>query len=120
MAGAERLAAMQLLLGMWYASYLAGLALLNAVTAVVMTRLSLDHGNSDISSFAFVNYAFIVAFLLKKLQRGFAFGSMAVELSNRRQSLSLRGSTHFLFATFTNHWNRHLATSDPYYDDAYG
>ncbi|WP_027468420.1 response regulator [Deefgea rivuli] len=119
MADPEQLAAMQLLFGMWYASYLAGLSNLNALTTTTMTRLSLQAGHCDISPFAYVNYAFIVAFILKQYEVGYQFGTMAVELANTQTNLGIRGSTHFLFATFTNYWNQPLATSNTYYDDAY-
>lgn len=120
MTDAGQLAAMQLLLGMWYASYLAGRPTLNAITTLSMTQLTLQEGNCDISSFTYVNYAFIVAFILQKYERGDAFGCMAVELSNQRANLAIRASTYFLFATFTNHWNRPLLSSDSYYDAAFG
>jgi PAS domain S-box-containing protein len=44
---------------------------------------------------------------------------MAVELADRRSNLVMRSRTHFLFASFTNHWHRPLATSDIYHDDAF-
>jgi PAS domain S-box-containing protein len=116
---AELLAAMQLLLGMWYASYLAGKPTLNAVTTVRMTVLSLSRGHCDISSFAYVNYAFIIAFLRRQYATGFAFGQMAIDLANRRHNASIRCSVYFLFATFTNYWNRPLRTSNAFYDQAY-
>ena len=119
MSDPEQLAAMQLLFGMWYASYLAGLPNLNAVTTTTMTRLSLQAGHCDISPFAYVNYAFIVAFILQQHDVAEQFGATAIELANAQRNLAIRGSTHFLFATFTNYWTKPLATSNTYYDDAY-
>lgn len=119
MQNAEHISAMQLLFVMWYASYLAGLPILNAVITIVMTRLSLLHGTCDITPFAYVNYGAIAAMIRGKHAFGYEFGSMGVELSSLRKPLTIRGSAHFLFATFTNHWNRHLSTCNQYYDDAY-
>lgn len=119
MQNPEHTAAMQLLFVMWYASYLAGLPILNAVITIVMTRLSLLHGTCDITPFAYVNYGAIAAMIRGRHLFGYEFGSMGVELSTLRKPLSIRGSSHFLFATFTNHWNRHLSTCNQYYDDAY-
>ncbi|MBM5572582.1 MULTISPECIES: response regulator [Deefgea] len=119
LSDAEQLAAMQLLFGMWYASYLAGLPNLNALTTTTMTRLSLQAGHCDISPFAYVNYAFIVAFILQQHDVAAQFGASAIELANAQTNLAIRGSTHFLFATFTNYWHQPLNTSNAYYDNAY-
>ncbi|MEM7183943.1 MAG: SpoIIE family protein phosphatase, partial [Spirochaetota bacterium] len=119
MTGVEHLAMMQLLLGMWYASYLAGQTTLNAVTTIKMTNLSLLNGNSEISSFGYVNYAFIIAFILGEFKTGYRFGRMAIELSDQQENTAMRASTYFLYATFTHHWNQPLRSSDPYYDKGY-
>lgn len=119
MSDPDQLAAMQLLLGMWYASYLAGQTTLNAATTILMTERSLADGHSDISAFAYVNYAFIVAFLLQHYDTGYQFGRTAIALANQRNNLALRASTHFLYATFTHYWNQPLASANPYYDNAY-
>lgn len=119
MSDPAQLAAMQLLFGMWYASYLAGLPNLNALTTIKMTRLSLQAGHCEITPFAYVNYAFIVAFILRQYDVAAQFGSAAIELANVQSNLAIRGSTHFLYATFTNYWHHPLATSNTYYDNAY-
>ena len=119
MEAPEDLAAMDLLLGMCYATYLAGQETLYAVAMLKQVKLCLSKGNCDNAPFAFVLYAFLESLIMRRHREGFEFGMMAVELANRRANLVMRCRTHFLFAAFTNHWHRPLSTSDIYHDDAF-
>jgi PAS domain S-box-containing protein len=119
MKSPEDLAAMELLLGMSYATYLAGQEALYAVAMLKQVNLCVTKGNCDIAPFAFVLYAFLDALIMRRHREGFEFGTMAVELADRRANLVMRCRTHFLFAAFTNHWHRPLSTSDAYHDDAF-
>jgi PAS domain S-box-containing protein len=118
MTAPEDLAAMDLLLGMCYATYLAGQEALYAVAMLKQVNLCLRKGNCDNAPFAFVLYAFLDSLIMRRHREGFEFGMMAVELADRRANLVMRCRTHFLFAAFTNHWHRPLSTSDVYHDDA--
>jgi PAS domain S-box-containing protein len=119
MKSPEDLAAMELLLGMSYATYLAGQEALYAVAMLKQVSLCVTKGNCDIAPFAFVLYAFLDSLIMRRHREGFEFGTMAVELADRRANLVMRCRTHFLFAAFTNHWHRPLSTSDAYHDDAF-
>jgi PAS domain S-box-containing protein len=113
------LAAMELLLGMSYATYLAGQEALYAAAMLKQVNLCVTKGNCDVAPFAFVLYGFLDSLIMRRHREGFEFGTMAVELANRRANLVMRCRTHFLFAAFTNHWHRPLSTSDSYHDDAF-
>ncbi|MDJ0842552.1 MAG: serine/threonine-protein kinase PknK, partial [Acidobacteriota bacterium] len=75
--------AMRLLAGMWTTAYL--LSKMNLVTwcTVEMTNLSLEHGNSDISAFGYVNYAFYEGSVMGNYGRGYEYGKLGVALSEK-------------------------------------
>jgi len=116
---AEQEAILQLLWGMWYASYLAGAIPLNILSSIIMTEISLTQGHTDISSFAYVNYALAITAVHGRYDIGNDFGQLAVSLSDKRPNKLMRASVYFLYATFTQHWNKNLHHSVDYLDKSF-
>jgi len=112
-------AAMHLLKGMWYASYLSGQTSLNLLSSILMTEMSLNHGHNDISPFAYVNYALAVIAVYQRYEQGDEFGQLAITLADKRDNKLIRASTYFLYATFTHHWNKPLQQSVPFFERSY-
>ena len=112
-------AAMHLLKGMWYASYLSGQTSLNLLSSILMTEMSLKYGHNDISPFAYVNYALAVIAVYQRYQQGDEFGQLAITLADNRDNKLIRASTYFLYATFTHHWNKPLQLSVPFFERSY-
>jgi diguanylate cyclase (GGDEF)-like protein len=84
-----------------------------------MTRLSLQHGNSDFTSVAYVGYAFLLALYGGDMARSYRFGAMALTLARRRANLQTRTLTGLMFAALINHWTEPLRSSDALYDEAF-
>ena len=116
---AEQEAILQLLWGMWYASYLAGAVPLNILSSIIMTEISLTQGHTDISAFAYVNYALAITLVHGRFDIGNEFGQLAVALSDKRPNKLMRASVYFLYATFTQHWNKNLHHSVDYFDKSF-
>lgn len=116
---AEQEAILQLLWGMWYASYLAGAIPLNVLSSIIMTEISLTKGHTDISAFAYVNYALAITAVHGRYDIGNEFGQLAVALSDKRPNKLMRASVYFLYATFTQHWNKNLHHSVNYFDNSF-
>lgn len=114
------LAAMQLMQGLWTASYYAGQQDLSAQMVVSMTRLSMEQGNSDFSAVAYVAYALLLVLQGGDVTQGYAFGAMAMALARDRADLQARTLTGLMFAALCSHWTQPLRTSDALYDEAYG
>ncbi|NRA15462.1 MAG: response regulator [Oceanospirillaceae bacterium] len=112
-------AAMHLLKGMWYASYLSGQTSLNLLSSILMTEMSLKYGHNDISPFAYVNYALAVIAVYQRYEQGDEFGQLAITLADNRGNHLIRASTYFLYATFTHHWNKPLQQSVPFFERSY-
>jgi diguanylate cyclase (GGDEF)-like protein len=113
-------AAMQMMQGLWMASYYAGQQDLSALMVLSMTRLSMQQGNSDFSCVAYVGYASMQALASGDVARGYRFGAMALALARSRANLQTRTLTGLMFAALTNHWTRPLRSSDALYDEAFG
>jgi len=113
-------AAMQMMQGLWMASYYAGQQDLSALMVASMTRLSMQRGSSDFSSVAYVGYALMLVLYKGEVGRGYRFGAMALALARSRANLQTRTLTGLMFAALTNHWTQPLRSSDALYEEAYG
>ena len=113
-------AAMQMMQGLWMASYYAGQQDLSALMVVSMTRLSMQRGTSDFSAVAYIGYAMMLALYHDEVARGYEFGAMAMALARRRANLQTRTLTALMFGALSNHWTRPLRSSDALYEEAFG
>jgi diguanylate cyclase (GGDEF)-like protein len=113
-------AALQMMHGLWMASYYAGQQDLSALLVLSMTRLSMQQGTSDFSAVAYVAYAFLLTLHSGDAGRGYRFGAMALALARGRANLQTRIQTAVMFAAMTNHWTRPLRSSDGLYEEAFG
>ena len=120
MADPQALAAMQMMQGMWMASYYAGQQDLSALMVLSMTRLSMQRGTCDFSAVAYVGYALMLALHSGDVTRGYRFGAMALALARRRANLQTRILTALMFAALTSHWTQPLRHSDLVYEEAFG
>jgi diguanylate cyclase (GGDEF)-like protein len=113
-------AAMQMMQGLWMAGYYAGQQDLSELMVLSMTRLSMQQGNSDFTSVAYVAYARMQSLRSGDMAHGYRFGAMALALARSRANLQTRTLTGLMFAALTNHWTRPLRSSDALYDEAFG
>jgi len=116
----DAVAAMQMMQGLWMASYYAGQQDLSALMVVSMTRLSMQRGNSDFSAVAYVGYALMLVLYHGDVARGYAFGAMAMALARCRANLQTRTLTGLMFGALSNHWTQPLRSSDALYEEAFG
>jgi diguanylate cyclase (GGDEF)-like protein len=118
MSDPEAVAALQLMHGLWMASYYAGQQDLSALMVVSMTRLSMRHGTSDFSAVAYVAYAMLLARHSGDVGLGYRFGAMALALARSRANLQTRTQTALMFAALISHWTRPLRSSDALVEEA--
>ncbi|MBK7002518.1 MAG: AAA family ATPase [Rhodoferax sp.] len=119
MTDSEHLATMQLLRWLFQASFLSGRSNLVALAICKTVNLSLQHGNSAISSFGYVMYGHILGWSLGDFKTGYQYGTLGITLSNHLDNLSVRADCYFDYALFIHHWNHPLRTSDDYYDRSF-
>jgi predicted ATPase len=71
--------------------------------SVKMTNLTLEFGNSEFASFAFVQYGYICVLRLDKFKDGYDFGKLALNLADKYPNIEMRWKVYFNFALFVNH-----------------
>jgi predicted ATPase/signal transduction histidine kinase len=74
------------------------------LTQLKMVNISLRHGNTEVSSFAYGAYGFIIGSGLGDFKTGYEFGQLAIKLSEKFNDLALIGKTNFMMGCFINHW----------------
>jgi PAS domain S-box-containing protein len=110
---------MQLLAGIWVASYVTGQLALMSWSATKMTNLSLQEGHNAISASAYANYGVTACDVLGDYDTGYAFGELAVALSDRYDNLGIRGEVYGLFAWLIMQWKTHVKDTIPYTEKAF-
>ncbi len=113
------LAELRILLSMWLAAYLVSKESVGQWCAIKMANITLQFGNSEFASLAFVQYAYILTFRLDKAKEGYQFGILALKLADRYTNIEMRGRVYFLFALFINHRVKHISTSTDFFRKSY-
>jgi PAS domain S-box-containing protein len=73
-----------------------------------MTNLSLEHGNSDASCFAYVNHALMLGAHFGDYDAGFRFGRLALDLVDTRGLDGFKARVFKQFGAHVNPWSQHL------------
>ncbi len=75
-----------------------------------MVNLSLEHGNSDASCFAYVFLGMIAGPHFDNYAGGFQFGRLGYELTEKRGLHRYQARTYMAFGNFVMPWTRHVRT----------
>ncbi len=75
-----------------------------------MVNLSLEHGNSDGSCFAYVFLGMIAGPHFDNYEGGFQFGQLGYALVEKRSLHRYRARTYMAFGSFVMPWTRHVRT----------
>jgi predicted ATPase len=81
---------------------------LNSLVVCRMVNLSLEHGSSDGSSFAYVCLGMIAGPNFGNYQDGIRFGQLGYELVEKRGLKRFQARTYTLFGSHVMPWKRHL------------
>ncbi|HEV3328534.1 MAG TPA: adenylate/guanylate cyclase domain-containing protein, partial [Acidimicrobiales bacterium] len=73
------------------------------VIAARMIRLSLDHGNHELSAYGYALYAMVAGGVLGAEGTGYRYGRLSMDLLERRPDRSLTGRTALLWHGFVRH-----------------
>jgi PAS domain S-box-containing protein len=75
-----------------------------------MVNLSLEHGNSDGSCFAYVFLGMVAGPHFNNYEGGFQFGRLGYALVEKRSLHRYRARTYMAFGSFVMPWTRHIRT----------
>jgi PAS domain S-box-containing protein len=76
-------------------------------------NLSLQHGNTDNSSFAYGNYALMLVSLIGDIPTAVQFSEMSIKLNEKFGNRRLVGKLLHLYGAHVNFWRCHIATNLP-------
>lgn len=116
MRSQERLLEMQVYFGLAYATYQINRGLSYVLGACRMVRATIDHGNCDLSSIAYVTFETAMAAMGKPYPAVHAMGRLARKLAEQRENPYFRSSVYQYFAAFYQHWCEPLKDTLPYLD----
>jgi PAS domain S-box-containing protein len=84
-----------------------------------MATLSLDHGNTDGSSLAYIWFGAVLGTHFGDYQAGFRFGRLGLDLVEKRGLGRFRARVYLVYAVHVAHWVQPLATSRDYLQRAF-
>ena len=77
--------------------------------ALDIFKITLKHGNSGVSPFAYVIYGAALCAIFKDYQTGYQFGDLALKAKNRFGGPQMTAKVLLYFANGISIWNRHLS-----------
>lgn len=118
MESPEKIVAARLLMNLDSVAYI-GMPELFPIIALKLVKLSLQHGNTSESARGFSDYGVLLGSIFQDYKSGYEFGMLAINLSDLFNTPALKCRTYFMFASFINHWYKHIRFSNTINDDAY-
>ena len=79
-------------------------SLLFPLTILAMVRLSVKHGNSSITTFAYSLYGAMLCQKFGDIERGYRFGILGISLVEKLNANSLKCRVHYLFNSTIRHF----------------
>ncbi|MEW6491707.1 MAG: serine/threonine-protein kinase PknK, partial [Cyanobacteriota bacterium] len=114
-----KLAAMRILSTVFSAAYFAAPELF-PLLVFKQINLSVKHGNTAVSSYAYATYGLILSGeVVGDVKSGYQFGQLALRLLDKFNAKELKARTLFIVNYFIRHWQEHLRNSLTPLLDAY-
>jgi len=89
------------------------------VITTQIVNISLKYGNVPKSISGYSCYGLLQAAVVNDYQTAYAYGQLAVNLSNKFNDLSQKSQASFLLANYVNHWVKPLRLANAINDDGY-
>ncbi|MBN1534535.1 MAG: AAA family ATPase [Spirochaetes bacterium] len=110
----EKKLSMRILMELGPPAYLSGNPNLMVVTNMKQVNISLCHGNSPESAYAYTTYGAILAGYFGRLRDSYEFGKTGVMLNEQFNDLEIRCRILFNYSVFIHGWNEHWKTMPAY------
>ena len=89
------------------------------IVSAKMVSLSLEFGNTFASTLGYINYGLVLSNFFCDPARGYRFGSLALNLTNRLNSHEFKSRNLFLFANWVQHRRQVIHDIRPVLKDSY-
>ena len=111
----DMLIAIRLLMEIFPAAFLSGSGNLFPLLVLKSVNLSLRHGNSPESAFAYAGFGMVLCGGFDEPRLGHEYGRLGVALNERLEDLSLRSRIIYVYTMFIHHWNEHWSSMTPWF-----
>jgi predicted ATPase/class 3 adenylate cyclase len=96
------ISAMRIMTSVFSATYIS-FPIMMPLFVMKQVQLSLQYGNHPLSAFSYANFGLILGALMGQVSSGYSFGQLALALSNREESKSIKTKTYFSVYSFISH-----------------
>jgi len=110
-----QLQAVRLLTEIFAAAFLSGSGNLFPYLVLKLVNLSLEHGNSPESPFAYAAYGMLLCGALDDPATAMEYGRLAVATNERFDDISQKARVIYVYTMFVHHWSEHWATMTPWF-----
>ena len=107
MTDPEKLAAMKITSSIFSSVFIAAPEML-PLLVYKQVNLSIQHGNTSLSAFAYVNYGLILCGLLEEFEQGYQFGCLAINLADKFHAKEVIPRITAVFITSISIWKKPL------------
>ena len=107
------LTAIRLMMEIFPATFLSGCGNLFPYLVLKAVNLSLRHGNSPESAFAYAAYGMLLCGDIDEPEEGYQYGKVGLALNDRFDDQALRTRVIYVYAMFVHHWSNHWSTLTP-------
>jgi PAS domain S-box-containing protein len=118
MTDPDKLAAMRILSNIMSPSHIA-MPDMFPLLVMRLVSLSIQHGNSPISSVGYSLYGLILCGIVGDIEAGYRFGQLALRLLDKLNAREVRAMVTQFVAVFTRHWKEPLRAILPCLPEAY-
>ncbi|HEY9709453.1 MAG TPA: ATP-binding protein, partial [Oculatellaceae cyanobacterium] len=77
-----------------------------ALSVLAIVNISLQHGNTNLSSFVYATYGMILCGKFYEYETGYEFGVLALRLNDKFHNTSLDGRVYLIFGNFILPWRK--------------
>jgi predicted ATPase/class 3 adenylate cyclase len=110
-----QLVAIRLLMEIFPAAFLSGSGDLFPYLVLECVDISLRHGSSPESAFAYAAYGMLLCGELDDPGLGYAYGKLGVAMIDKLGDVQLRARVIYVYAMFVHHWSNHWSTMTPWF-----
>ncbi len=119
MEDAETRMVMRLLTDTWAPAYIAGGDVVASLISARMTRLSIEHGNTEDSAYGYVTHAISVGPVRGDYRSAYEWGALALAVNERFGDQKRRAKIHQQFNAHVTLWRRPLESCAHHAREAY-
>lgn len=107
--------AIRLLMEIFPAAFLSGSGALFPYLVLKSVDVSLRHGTSPETAFAYAAYGMLLCGVLGDPALGHRYGRLAVRMNDQLADIALKSRVIYVYAMFVHHWSEHWSSMTPWF-----